>query len=56
MSPRAWFICCPPGMLHGGATSKTFTSITAFDGYVAKVRALGRHVTFTSPVIAKVLA
>lgn len=53
---RTWVVHCPPGMLHGGATSKTFTSVTAFDGYVAELRRLGREVTFPSPAVAKVIA
>ena len=51
---RTWSVHCLPGMLPNGQTVKTFTSLSAFDGYVGQLRALGLSVSFDNPVTATV--
>lgn len=50
MKPAAYTVQCPRGMLALGRTSKTFTSVAAFDGYIAEVRRHARYlVKFSTP-------
>lgn len=51
---RVYTVHTPAGMLPDGKTSKPFSSVEAFDGYVAQVRALGLVVSFDSPLVARV--
>ena len=49
---KVYTIDCPPGMLHARKTRKRFTSVSAFDGYIAQLRSVGRVVEFSSPTHA----
>lgn len=59
MKQAVYTVQCPAGMLAPGRTvrasadgqaCKTFTSVAAFDGYVAEVRRQARYlVKFTTP-------
>lgn len=53
-APTTYTAHCLPGMLAHGHTCKTFSSVTAFDGYVSTVRALGLVLTFQSPTVATI--
>ena len=53
-APTAYTVHCLPGMLAYGRTCNTFASVTAFDGYVSTIRALGLIVTFQSPTAATI--
>ena len=53
-APTTYTANCPAGMLAAGRTCKTFASVTAFDGYVSTIRALGLIVTFQSPTAATI--
>jgi len=46
--PRVWCLTLPPGMLADKRRQKRFTSPTAFDAYVAHLRAAGYSVQFDS--------
>lgn len=54
--PKSYEIACPPGMLAHGHRIKRFTSLQAFEGYIAQVRKSGRTVTWQSPFAARVEA
>ncbi|MGY8550436.1 hypothetical protein L0936_07565 [Paracidovorax citrulli] len=54
--PKSYEIACPPGMLAHGHRIKRFTSLQAFEGYIAQVRKAGRTVTWQSPFMARVEA
>lgn len=49
-------IACPPGMLAHGHHIKRFTSLQAFEGYVAHLHSAGRTVTWHAPFAARVWA
>ena len=53
-APTTYTVHCLPGMLAFGRTCKTFDSVTAFDGYISTVRALGLVVSFQSPTVATI--
>ncbi|WP_311223472.1 MULTISPECIES: hypothetical protein [unclassified Acidovorax] len=53
---KSYLIQCPPGMLAQGHTIKRFTSLQAFEGYIAELRRLGRTVHWNSPFTATVEA
>ena len=44
-----YIIILPPGMLAFGEVGKTFTSVSAFDGYIRELRAQGFTVRFSAP-------
>ena len=53
-APTTYTAHCLPGMLAHGRTCKTFSSVTAFDGYISTIRVLGLVVTFQLPTVATV--
>lgn len=54
--PKTYLIQCPPGLLANGHKIKRFTSLQAFEGYIAELRRLGRVVHWNSPFTATVEA
>ena len=50
-APREYEVLTPPGMLADGLQVKRFTSVSAFDGYVAYLRRCGYGLTFASPLV-----
>lgn len=54
--PKIYQVECPPGMLADGQHIKRFTSLQAFEGYVAQLRKLGCTVHWNSPFTATVEA
>lgn len=54
--PKSYEIECPAGMLPAGERVKRFTSLQAFEGYIAQVRKTGRTVAWLSPFTARVEA
>ncbi len=54
--PKTYLLQCPPGMLADGHKIKRFTSLQAFEGYIAELRRLGRVVHWNSPFTATVEA
>ena len=54
--PKSYEIACPPGMLAHGHRIKRFTSLQAFEGYVAHLHSAGRTVTWHAPFAARVEA
>ncbi|MVT29086.1 hypothetical protein QRO08_09905 [Paracidovorax citrulli] len=54
--PKSYEIACPPGMLAHGHRIKRFTSLQAFEGYVAQLRKSGCTVRWDTPFTATVEA
>lgn len=54
--PKSYLIQCPPGMLAEGHAIKRFTSLQAFEGYIAELRKRGCSVHWNSPFTATVEA
>ena len=50
---RYYLIKCPPGMLAHGHSIKRFTSLAAFEGYIAYCRNRGFVVRWLSPFTAE---
>lgn len=54
--PKSYEVECPAGMLPAGMRVKRFTSLQAFESYIAQARKLVRTVTWQSPFRAVVEA
>ncbi len=54
--PKSYEIECPAGMLADGQRVKRFTSLQAFEGYIAQARKAGCTVAWLSPFTARVEA
>ena len=54
--PKSYEITCPSGMLAHGFTTKRFTSLQAFEGYIGELRARGVTVHWSTPFAASVEA
>jgi hypothetical protein len=51
---RYYSLMLPGGMLPGSERLKKFSSISAFDSYVAYIRGRGYQVLFVTPIHASV--